>query len=517
MSLAAQSAATPRSITMPSPKYAGIVLAGISAVFFGQLLTGTGITFATLSMVFHLFAVLTIWLVGGFRTILGWSVGYLTLQNFSFAMVLKIIQGDPCDTALLRPTETGIVYVVGMAGLFFSALVFQLFRGERIRPILRPIEDAPTLLILGFITLAISLIQTFVLGQFGQAESGAVAVGGFLGPLKQLNFATNVSVCALTAYELVSSGGKRMFGVVNAVPVVMTVLVGIVGAARQQAVLSIFLMVVTAIAFGFKFRPKHYLLGLVIALAFQYILTPYALYARNHGKVRQGSLPERIEKAFTLLGKVVFDRREFEGDVERKKGAPLKYELRRIVYHENSNPTIERYSLIPWNDAVIDGAMTRGHTGWETVTWGLKMLPPNFLYPEKPVLGSSNWIAQRTNRLMDPSDRLTGISMVFFADAFLAFGYLGVLGISFTLGLLIQLALAVSMQTSLARNIFALSFLQQAMHLISESTIQVLVLFIFQAIPFYTFIILLSVILSNTINRRVITRSLRPESSLSSA
>jgi hypothetical protein len=53
-----------------------------------------------------------------------------------------------------------------------------------------------------------------------------------------------------------------------------------------------------------------------------------------------------------------------------------------------------RFAMIAEGDRLIAATeRTQSYTGWETITWELKMLVPRVLYPQKPILGPGAYLA----------------------------------------------------------------------------------------------------------------------------
>ena len=65
-------------------------------------------------------------------------------------------------------------------------------------------------------------------------------------------------------------------------------------------------------------------------------------------------------------------------------------------------------------------------TGWETITWGFKLLMPSILYPGKPIFEAANYLSHIAGE-SNPSDTTTQVSYGVMANLYNAFSLTGVL------------------------------------------------------------------------------------------
>jgi len=65
-------------------------------------------------------------------------------------------------------------------------------------------------------------------------------------------------------------------------------------------------------------------------------------------------------------------------------------------------------------------------TGWETITWGFKLLMPSFLYPDKPIFEAANYLSHIAGE-SNPADKTTQVSYGVMANLYNAFSLSGVL------------------------------------------------------------------------------------------
>jgi hypothetical protein len=99
-----------------------------------------------------------------------------------------------------------------------------------------------------------------------------------------------------------------------------------------------------------------------------------------------------------------------------------------------SRSYLGRQSLQPFSRLAMVGEADRlisatnqqqALTGWETITWGFKLALPSFLYPDKPVWGTGNYLGHYTGDL-GSHDTQTQVSYGIMANFYNAFSYQGV-------------------------------------------------------------------------------------------
>lgn len=472
-------------------------------LFFGQILTGTGVAFAAMVLLFHLLTGLTIRVLGGVWNLFGLSVGVLALQHVTVSQIAKVIFVQPADLPLQHPLPTMLMYSLGMSGILTGALLYRFLNVDKAAPLLKSEEDPRRLMVLSLLFTGLSVVRFFLLQRFGVYEGagGGVYIGGWVGPLRQFTFITVLAVAYGTASVIISSKGRRCVGPVNFVAIVVPVLAGILGAVRADTAGVFVTFVLTCLAFQFRFRFVHYAVAALAAYFFQFIMFPYALYARNEGEVRIGGFEERISKAASTLGDVIANPGKYK-DIEKAKEELERYEFQRMRYYGRRLPTLDRYSMINVNDEVIEATQLRGTTGWQTTVAGFEMLIPRFLNQKKEAFGTSNWIARRGKGLVGADDTYTQITLGFFCDSYMSFKWAGVyffaVAISFAYLAVYHLVLG----GQLHRNVYSVSLAFIITWIFSEGTIQAQILNIVQYPLFLVMVTLPMVFITSSLTKR---------------
>ncbi|MBS1712897.1 MAG: hypothetical protein JST30_01025 [Armatimonadetes bacterium] len=476
----------------------------IVILFVAQVVTGTDPRFASLVSTYIILSSLAIKVVGGFWTLPGISVAVMMMQHVVVSQVAKVFFLQVATDRLLQPVQTMFVYNLAALGILSAALIYKLFRVERVRAIFEPEEDVRRLGFMAIIFLIISIARMFLLQKFGVYEGagGGAYIGGFVGPLRQFGFFTTLAVTFSTAHVIKVSNGRRCASVWNVSAILAAMAFGILGAGRQDSVSAVVAFLLTLIAFRFKLRLWHYVTIGLAAYVLQFIIFPYALYARGEGEVRIGSLEERVAKASALLGDVALNPgkyREKEGQLQPQ----MPWQMQRMYYYGRKIPTLDRYSVINATDNIVNAVLQRGANGPETAISGFYMLLPRFLNPQKEAFGTSNTIAHFGDGLVGESDYYTQITLGIAADGFYCFKYAGAFWLPFLASLAYFTVYRLMFRPELKRNAYvaALIFLQT--WTFSEATTQGHVLLCLQSPLWFFGSVLPIMLVAKGLTRRV--------------
>ena len=486
MAAAATIETVPRAVF---PKSIGLWCTLFVLISVCQVYLNTDSTFILLVLVFNLLWIAGVYALGGFVTVTGASLGLFGIQHILYSQVAKILTWSRPDTPLLEPTETMLLYVVGMAGVTAAAFFVRSKPISRLKPIL--VEeirvDRLKLLAIGFTFL-------MVVRYVGFAQFGRV-----LAVLSNFDFFTPVAVAASTAYVVISSDRKRCLGALTVIGMIIPLLSAIAFSQRKEASFAVIIFVITAYAYGFRFKLKHYLSGLAILYAFQFILFPYALYARS--KLSGNDFMSNIGQAWEILQDVVANPRKYQE--KTKEPPPISdYEATRLFYYGQPDPTSDRFSVLITTDALVRATDHIGPIGWQTIEAGLWMVVPRAFNPNKTQVGTSNFIAQRAPGVVGETDFKTSITLGFFSECYVAFKWMGILFIPFIVGVAFFGMYKVAIRDTLKNNFWACSMIVTLPWTFSEGTIQQLCLRVFQDAPLIAATGLVFAIAANSLSKK---------------
>lgn len=480
-----------------------LVVTFVVLLFLGQVLTGTPVEFAFFVATFISLGAWTVKLLGGPTTLQGLSVTVFLLQHVAVSQTAKVFFMQPATDRMLVPMPTIFCYNLAMLGIFCGTLVYRWIGVEKIKPLYDLELNVQRL---GFYAVVLSIfavLRAYMIQRFGVVEGGGggVYVGGFVGPLRQFGFLSNLGVAMSTAFVILKSDGKRCFGVWNSLAIISSVLFGVLAAERANAANSLIIFALTLYAFKFKLRPTHYVFFAIVGYLLQFIIFPYSLYARGEGGVRIGAFEDRIAKAANLLVEFTFYPRDKKQVVDTID--PLwPWHRQRMYYYGQSINTLERYSIILTTDNIVNSVLQRGAKGGDTLTVGFDMLLPRFLNPDKEALGTAAEIANYGDGLINPGDYYTQITMGIVPEGFYAYKWAGVFFLPFIVSLCYFSVYRLLFRSSMFKNVFVVAFLFSSTWIYSEATMSGQTLNILQT-PLY-FIIAFSplAIIASTLARR---------------
>ena len=433
-----------------------------------QLLSGTGPVYALLVFAL-LFATYTgVRWAGGLNTLFGLMIFYLLLQHVLIAQIAKVIFWEPADSTLRRPIETMGVYAVGMASLAIGVRLANRFRFRK-QPLLLAETRPSRLFWLSLLCTIFSTALMLAIRTVGaSAETGGAVQGGILGPLKQLSLLGPLAIASGTAYLIKSSGGRRSFGLLVGIPIVVQTAIAVVNTAREYIVVPTLIYIVTCIAFRYRFRPKHYAVFLIGGFVANYIIFPYALTARH---LHSSSFEKDVSQAGGMLADLLQDPFKYRDQVDQHEAIKSRAES-QFDYYRHGSPTLYRYTIIMYVDGIVDATLSRGETEWTTITPGFLASLPRFINPDKPFVNTGNLLSHREPGLiLNKKDATTGITLGFFGDAFSSFGWLG---ISLIPGLIIMSLMTLFrlvVDDRLWGNVLMISLITQLCWTFSEGTI----------------------------------------------
>jgi hypothetical protein len=446
-------------------------LAGM--LFVLQLLTGTNLDYALLAFGFTFFTAMAVNSAGGPLTVSGFGIAMLGLKIVIISQWAKVFFGQPGDSYLDVPVLTIGVLTVGMISIWLGGLTVGPLIGQK--KILKPMERIDLLLGLSIVVYVLGLFSyLYVMFHGFDQMSGDVSVGGFVGVLRQLGFIYPISTISAIAYTIIASGHKRSIGIWAAIPLATQFLFGILSTSKQMMFEPFLIYLLTCLAFGYKFRVRHMVLVSLIFIIMITILFPFAQLGRAFTRDND---PRQNLMLTNLFIKDIFLNQENLEEVETFM-EDAAYKKQRFLYYGRDMGLLDRMSLIEQNDELIRAVGEQGFSGWHTVIHGFKMLPPRLLYPDKPVYNTANYFGHKTETLGD-EDFSTQISMGIIAEAYDAFGWVGVIVIPY-LAMATFILLFNTLSGTLERNIWAVFLIGIFQHNLVEATVSSITLYIFQ-------------------------------------
>ena len=384
--------------------------------FLGQLATGTGVYAALLFTAAICFGLYSVWAAGGLLSAFGALNAILIGKFLLIGIALKILIGEPADSNLLAPESTAGVMALGFLGLLLGTRLQRHLPARR-TALIPEIHSAEMYLALALVFFFCGY-GGYLIGLHADLAGDGIQTGGILGIARILSSVKSFAI--VPAMYFASASGSRRF---MTHPLVLAVLlIGILGGIFSTSKLGamesmVFYVLVAGLEYGMRDR-RVLLLAAAGVVYYAGIVYPYSQYVRSHGG-REGGLSERLQAMQDVFERVASnhdDRDAMLAAAEDPNGSYLG--------HPSLRP-FGRLAMVGQADRLIAAsAQPESRTGWYTVIWGLKLALPSFLYPDKPIFGTGNYLAHITGEV-GPHDQTTQGSYGVIANFFNAFSYTG--------------------------------------------------------------------------------------------
>ncbi len=387
------------------------------AYLVGQLVVGTSLIVAAWFSLAILFGLLSVQAAGGVRTALGVLNLILIGKFLLLTIAMKMLTAEPSEKNLYAAETTAVVMAVGFLAVFLGTSIQRSL--PQIRQVLPSEVPNISLLILAAIIFTAGCLGAIYNIRVQMGAGSVVNSGGLLGIARQFGALKAFSVVPAMLY-LWRTGRKQYLSHPAILAMVAGCsILGLFGAQKAEAMEpSFYAALMVAARYGF--RSRRFLgvaaAGLLLFLGFVY---PYSQYARSHG-VRQGDTDNRLLAIREIAPRLLFDP-DFRNQVD--------FDIRTTetqCWDAWALLPLSRFAMVCPADrliAVTDQLDSR--TGWETITWGFKLLAPSFLYPNKPAFGTGNYLAHITGQL-ESGDQTTQVSFGLMANFYNAFRLPGV-------------------------------------------------------------------------------------------
>jgi hypothetical protein len=385
----------------------------VSAMFAGA--TFFGLLAAAEAGVFTAIGLLNLVLVG--RTLLG---AYLAKNAF--------LQ-QPISADMLDPNATAAVMLGGFSAVWLATIAVK--RWIRVIPIFETITEPRRLMALFLLILIAGAVSAIAVRISG--SDGEVLAGGIWGVAKALGSTRNLALPILMMY-LWRTGSARWL--THPFVLLLTLVLfglGVLSTSKQAMAEPLVFFAIMAIArYGWR-HPVAWACIPIAICAFQFFILPISQYARfaggNYKDVRQAAQAT----ADIVVGYVTDSGfREFV----RRSAATSGHASEGTAYLPENLVAMGRFALVGEADRLVSASDIFQPTGWDTVVNSLLVAVPHFLYPDKPQLGSGNFLARYTGDLPD-RDLTTQVSYGFMANAYNAFGLAWVIPLSLITALLV--------------------------------------------------------------------------------
>ena len=382
----------------------------------GQLLTGTDLNVAVLFTAGLFFGMYSVPAAGGLRSPAGMLNAMLVAKFLLIAIAIKLVTLAPSDEGLLAPLATAGVMALGFAGLFAGSLMqrhLPSLQGVGVPGIHDPrMYGALSIIVLifGYGGLAFSMAP--------ELSGESLQTGGAFGVARVMSSFKSFAIVPALYYVWLL--GSRRFMTHPLVLSILTVqlIAGVFTTGKADAMEPLaFYFFVGVLRYGFLDK-RLWALAATAVFYYVVIVSPYSQYVRVHGG-RQGSGEDRMEAMTTVLWQMATDE-----DFRQMVNARVR-PYGNTYLREEWQP-FARFAMVGEADRLIAATeQQEAFTGWETITWGFQLMMPSFLFPDKPVWGTSNYLAHIAGDVNE-TDMTTQVAYGVMANLYNAFSFGGV-------------------------------------------------------------------------------------------
>jgi hypothetical protein len=393
-----------------------LVLVITSFYLVGQLIAGTEVTVAVLFALAILFGILSIFAGGGLRSAFGCLNAILIGKFLLVAVAIKILLLEPADGPLVAPRTTALVMAIGFGGLLFGTTIQSHLSCPQALSMNRPFSDR-MLLSFSVVLFAISYIGYFA-ALIPSTQGEGIQTGGWLGFARAFGSLKSLSIVPPMFYLWRIKSHRWMTHPVILGMLTWSMVIGIFSTNKQDAMEPLaFFFLAGFLRYGFRDMRLWSVLSLG-AVYYAFIIFPYSQYVRNAG-AREGTFEHRIEVTKDTFWRIATDS-QFRSTVSDRVEEPG-------YFSQGMLSPFNRLAMIGEADKLISATeKQRCFTGWETITWGFKLLTPSFLSRDKPIYEAGNYLGHIAGEVAR-ADSTTQISYGVMANFYNAFSFLGVL------------------------------------------------------------------------------------------
>jgi hypothetical protein len=381
----------------------------------GQLIVGTSVAASVLLTIAILFGLLAIFAGGGMQSAFGCLNAILISKFLLIGVAIKILVLEPADGTLFAPITTSAVMALGFFGVFLGTAIQSYIPCPQRWSVNRPFS-AQMLLSLSVVLFFCSY-GGYIISMIPSTQGAGIQTGGWVGITHVLGSLKSLSIVPPMLYLWRKNTRLWMTHPVILLLVIWSAAIGIFSTGKQEAIEPlVFFVLLGFLRYGWK---DMRLWGLVTlgALYYMVIIFPYSQYVRSAGG-REGTFSERAQVTMDTFWRITSND-EFR--------ATVTDHVSKEYYFGPSLAAFSRLAMIGEADRLIYATeRQQAFTGWETITWGFKLLTPSILYPDKPVFEAANYLSHIAGE-SNITDTTTEVSYGMMANLYNAFSYAGVL------------------------------------------------------------------------------------------
>ena len=393
-----------------------MLFTAITILVAGELASGTQPEFVAMMAGTITCIAVTFNLLGGLRTIAGIGFTGFALCTIVISQFAKVVFFEAADKNLEAPNLTIKVYLVFYLCLMLGVFVYGRLRINLLKP-LEP-ESAAQIELQYAASLVVGLIANGLYTYYdSQAASGGEATEGHsVGVAFSVLLLFSLVLAVLTRIR--ETGGRHSFGIKAFIPWIVMVGMGLIRTSRGSVLLPSIIYLVTCYTSGYRFKKKHYFVGVTGLILFVAFISPLEIYTRMN--LVGGDLSSRIANATVLI------RTRPSWEVIRQLSTGGSQSGSREEYYDRPGTfELSRISAIRADSNMINATSTGFHYGFTALKIDVLHSVPHFLYPDKPQ-EDSDWYLGRVTGVNTDNVENGEVMITAISDSYGAFGWLGV-------------------------------------------------------------------------------------------
>jgi hypothetical protein len=367
-------------------------------------------------------------------------VALVAIRYAGFPLLAKLFMGQPLDSNLHRPDSA---YLAVLLGALAYAVSFHITRILNVgHPLLSPIYDTRRLRTLSILALAIGgTANLAVFSRLTEGYSGLTIAEFFIGFV-------HLSLIAAVAAVILESNYRRTIDHTVIIVTAICITFATILNARSMVINTMLAYIVTVAAFQNRLTLRQISLLVAGAIALVAIITPVFLTVR----VSRENLrwDDRLAVTLTAVANWKQTLAEYDSTTHTRSDHHLQY-------YGSPNNVFERASFVNHVDSMILAAELIGHLGPEDLSRSWAKSLPRFLSPDKQdLVNHGDWI----NCALDiRCSSLSNASVPLIANAYAAFGWLGVIVYPVIFGSIFLVAIKKATGLVLSSNVWAVFLL----------------------------------------------------------
>jgi len=373
---------------------------------------------ACLSYLTGSLAILAVYRFGGPTTVIGFLVTIFVMRFYFAPLVVKAAEGHAIWHNLYRPLETLLVLTCALLAMVVASLFFRekSLESKQVYALSELVHLRRLIIITASLGAIMTLQALMVQTDVGWSADFSARFLGGAGSLFQALLPFSLS---LSVYNALIHGRSvfRSYSVI--LLFVVNLSLTFISVSRSTFLIIFVAIAIPYIFTGRRIKVSHICAIVVSVFLFVLVVNPTIIYFRTH--VEFNSLGERFDAATSFWAETLNNPTSF-----RTYGTTVSGEGYYLHYFTNYYGGLERFAILPDSDRLINGTiLSNEYGGWRTITWAFAMVPPRFIYPEKPFLGPGAYLGHVAG-LSAPLDYETQWATGLPAEFFHAFSYPGV-------------------------------------------------------------------------------------------